>query len=264
MQHADQAAHLLTPMDNGALAPSVAALDVTLASYNLHKAVGRDMRRDPTRTIEVIREIGADIVALQEVDRRFGDRKGVLDLDALRESTGLQPVPFADKLGRLAHGWHGNLLLFRNAEVERVLPITLPGLEPRGALVADLDLGGHKLRVIGAHLGLLKQSRLLQAQRLAQEIGAEDGRPTIVMGDLNEWRLGANCSLMPLRKRLWAVKSTALTVPSFPSQLPVLPLDRIIGCKRSNVVELTRHDTPLARIASDHMPLRARLRLSAS
>jgi len=89
--------------------------DLILGSYNLHKAVGRDMRRDPERTIEVIREIGADIVALQEVDRRFGDRKGVLDLDALHAATGLEPVPFADKLGRLAHGWHGNLLLFRNA-----------------------------------------------------------------------------------------------------------------------------------------------------
>ncbi len=242
-------------------AAPLGAHHLTVGSYNLHKAVGSDMRRDPARTIEVIRELGADIVALQEVDRRFGDRKGVLDLERLHDATGLEPVPFADKLGRLAHGWHGNLLLFRNAEVERVMPITLPGLEPRGALVADLRVAGHPLRIIGAHLGLLKQSRLLQAHRLAQEIGAQDGRPTIVMGDLNEWRLGANCSLMPLRKRLWAVRSSAAAVPSFPANLPVLPLDRIIGCRQSVLSDFGRLDSPLARAASDHLPIRARLQL---
>lgn len=266
MQQANIAYQTLppAPAETGAPMSQPAPHDLILGSYNLHKAVGRDMRRDPERTIAVIREIGADIVALQEVDRRFGDRKGVLDLDALHAATGLQPVPFADKLGRLAHGWHGNLLLFRNAEVERVLPITLPGLEPRGALVADLRVAGHPLRVIGAHLGLLKQSRLLQARRLAEEIGAEDGRPTIVMGDLNEWRIGPRCSLMPLRKRLWAVKSTALSVPSFPAQMPVLALDRIIGCKQSTITDLARHESDLARMASDHLPIRARLHLRAA
>ncbi len=244
-----------------AQAVHLAPHELVVGSYNLHKAVGRDMRRDPSRTIEVIREMGADVVALQEVDRRFGARSGVLDLQALHARTGLAPVPFPERLGHAAHGWHGNLLLFRGAEVERVLPITLPGLEPRGALVADLRVAGHPLRVIGAHLGLLKQSRLQQARRLAEEIGADDDRPTIVMGDLNEWRLGAKCSLMPLRKRLSAVKRSALTVPSFPAHMPVLPLDRIIGCKRSEVVELARHDTELSRMASDHLPLVARLRL---
>jgi endonuclease/exonuclease/phosphatase family metal-dependent hydrolase len=62
--------------------------ELRLASYNVHKGVGTDMRRDPNRTISVLREIGADIVALQEVDRRFGDRAGVLDLGRLRRRPG--------------------------------------------------------------------------------------------------------------------------------------------------------------------------------
>lgn len=236
--------------------------DLIVSSYNIHKAVGTDMRRDPARTVQVIRELGADIVALQEVDRRFGDRKGVLDPAQLQDLTGLTPVALTDRLGKRAHGWHGNLLLLRGAEVEDARAVTLPGLEPRGAIVADIRLHGQPLRIIAAHLGLLHQSRLLQARFLTKEIESGDGRPTLVMGDFNEWRLGAGCSLMPLRRGLRAVKRSADTIASFPAQMPILPLDRIIGCRRAEVVELRAHDTALSRKASDHLPIRALLKLS--
>jgi endonuclease/exonuclease/phosphatase family metal-dependent hydrolase len=235
--------------------------ELIVSSYNIHKAVGTDMRRDPTRTVRVIAEIGADIVALQEVDRRFGDRKGVLDASLLRTETGLEPVALTDRLGARAHGWHGNLLLLRGAEVEQARAVTLPGLEPRGAIVADIRMQGQPLRIIAAHLGLLHQSRLSQARFLSQEIMGGDGRPTLVMGDFNEWRLGAGCSLMPLRRELRAVKRSASTIPSFPAQLPVLPLDRIIACRQAELRDLRAHDSVLARKASDHLPIRAGLSL---
>ena len=235
--------------------------DLIVSSYNIHKAVGTDMRRDPARTVQVIREIGADIVALQEVDRRFGDRKGVLDPDMLRNDTGLMPVTLTNRLGARAHGWHGNLLLLRGAEVEDARAVTLPGLEPRGAIIADIRINGQPLRVIAAHLGLLHQSRLLQARFLSKAIEEGDGRPTLVMGDFNEWRLGAGCSLMPLRRELRAVKRSAQTIASFPAQMPVLPLDRIIGCRRAEILDLRAHDSVLARKASDHLPIRAALNL---
>ncbi len=235
--------------------------DLIVSSYNIHKAVGTDMRRDPARTVQVIREIGGDIVALQEVDRRFGDRKGVLDPDMLRNDTGLMPVALTNRLGARAHGWHGNLLLLRGAEVEDARAVTLPGLEPRGAIIADIRINGQPLRVIAAHLGLLHQSRLLQARFLSKAIEEGDGRPTLVMGDFNEWRLGAGCSLMPLRRELRAVKRSAQTIASFPAQMPVLPLDRIIGCRRAEILDLRAHDSVLARKASDHLPIRAALNL---
>ncbi len=236
--------------------------DLIVSSYNIHKAVGTDMRRDPTRTVQVIREIGADIVALQEVDRRFGDRRGVLDPEMLHSVTGLVPVALTDRLGARAHGWHGNLLLLHGgAEVEEARAVTLPGLEPRGAIVADIRINGQPLRVITAHLGLLHQSRVLQARFLSKVIEEGDGRPTLVMGDFNEWRLGAGCSLMPLRRELRAVKRSAQTIASFPAQMPVLPLDRIIGCRRAEIGDLRIHDSILARKASDHLPIRAALNL---
>lgn len=241
--------------------PAVATGALRLGSYNLHKAVGSDMRRDPARTIAVIGELGADIVALQEVDRRFGDRRGVLDLDLLTARTGLQPVRLTDRLGRRAHGWHGNLLLLRNAEVEEVTALTLPGLEPRGAIMADLRVAGAPLRVIAAHLGLLRQSRLAQARFLAAQIDARAPRPTIVMGDFNEWRIGPGCSLLPLRRGLDKGMAELAPVASFPARLPLLALDRILGCGQTTLSDLQRHDTPLARLASDHLPIRAQLTL---
>lgn len=231
---------------------------LTVGSYNIHKGVGSDYRLNPQRTISVIRELEADLVALQEVDRRFGDRRGVLDLRALYAATGLEPIPLSDRLADLAHGWHGNMILIRNATLERAHVITLPGLEPRGAIVADLTYGGQPLRVIAAHLGLLKGSRRSQARRLAEEIGTD--RPTLMMGDLNEWRQGTGCSLMALKTGLDA-EHRARGVPSFPARRPMLSLDRIIGSSLAEPLNLVPHDTPLARLASDHLPIRARVRL---
>ena len=53
---------------------------ITLASYNMRKAIGLDRRRDPKRVLEVLREIDADIIALQEADKRFGGRGAELGL----------------------------------------------------------------------------------------------------------------------------------------------------------------------------------------
>ncbi len=232
--------------------------DLLVASYNVHKGVGLDMRRDPSRIARVIAEISPNLIALQEADRRFGARQGVLDLDALKELAGLEPVTLPLRKGHRAHGWHGNLVLLRDAEVEEVRPIDLPGLEPRGAVMVDLRIGGKPLRVIAAHLGLLRGSRLQQARALVQAQAGGDERPTILLGDLNEWRRGPGCSLSPLRDHYGA---EGAMVASFPARRPVLALDRIFSCQRAEIVDLAPHDSPLARIASDHLPVKARLRL---
>ncbi|TIQ02260.1 MAG: EEP domain-containing protein, partial [Mesorhizobium sp.] len=96
----------------------------------------------PERTARVIREISPDVIALQEADNRFGDRAGLLDLNRLEMETGLVPVPVAGN-GK-AHGWRGNVLLFKRGTVRDVHQIKLPGLEPRGALVAEIDLDEHR------------------------------------------------------------------------------------------------------------------------
>jgi len=231
--------------------------ELTVASYNIHKAVGADRRRNPARIGRVIAELDADILALQEADLRFGDRAGVLDLAAIEAATGLRAVPI-ESLGR-AHGWHGNLILTRGGEIEALRQIALPGLEPRGALVVDLRWNDVPLRIVAAHLGLLRASRLAQTRSLDRMLRAADPRSTILMGDLNEWRIGGRCSLQPLP--LVMARADEGLVRSFPARMPMLPLDRILTTPEAVVLDIAPHDTPLARRASDHLPIRARLRL---
>lgn len=240
--------------------------ELIVASYNVHKCVGLDRRFDPGRTLDVIAEIAPDIIALQEADRRFGDRAGLLDLAALRERTGLVPVPLvADGRAGRSHGWHGNVVLVREAEIEDVHPIRLPGLEPRGAVMIDMRHRGARLRLVATHLGLLRASRVAQAQALVAALDAaargRDERPAILMGDLNEWRLRRRSSLGALSARK---PEAAPPVASFPARRPILALDRIMGSACTRITGFEAHDTPRARAASDHLPVKARLRLPAA
>lgn len=230
-----------------------------VASYNVHKCVGRDGKFDPDRITRVIEEIGADVIALQEADSRFGERTGLLDLGRLEKACGLSPVCVVP--GAKAHGFHGNVVLFREGAVRDVHAVKLPGLEPRGALVVDLELKqAGKLRVIAAHFGLLRHSRARQAKALIDLLNSRDEQPTVLMGDLNEWRLGNGSSLNFFQD---AFGTLPPAVPSFPAGLPVLALDRIISNRKGLIEKVQAHDTALARIASDHLPLKASIRTDA-
>jgi endonuclease/exonuclease/phosphatase family metal-dependent hydrolase len=224
-----------------------------IASYNVHKCVGSDRRCDPERTSRVIHEIDADVIALQEADTRFGERTGILDLARLERETGLIPVPVSGMAK--AHGWHGNVVLFKKGLVRDVHQISLPGLEPRGALVAEIELErGGALRIIAAHFGLLRHSRARQVQMLVEMMADRGEVPTILLGDLNEWRLGDRSSLNSFQS---AFGPQPPAVPSFPARLPVLALDRIITNRKGVLSTVEAHDTPLSRVASDHLPIKA-------
>jgi endonuclease/exonuclease/phosphatase family metal-dependent hydrolase len=229
---------------------------MTIASYNVHKCVGADNLFDPERVASVIREIDADIVALQEADERFGHRAGLLDLHRLQRDTDLVPVqpPMHSK----GHGWHGNVLLVRAAAIRHVEHLRLPGVEPRGALVVDIEREGLVFRVIAAHLGLLRRSRALQAAHLLEHALAGK-RPTILLGDLNEWRVGRRSSLETLLPDFGPIDAA---IPSFPSRFPLLALDRILASPHELITTIDVHDTPLSRMASDHLPLKARVDLA--
>jgi endonuclease/exonuclease/phosphatase family metal-dependent hydrolase len=233
--------------------------DLRVASWNLHKCVGADGRFDPHRSAAVIAELGADILALQEVDKRFGRRDGLLDLAAVRRTTGLKLVPVSD--APAGHGWHGNALLLREDLTARVQRIRLPGAEPRGALVAEVDLPQGPLRVIAAHFGLLRRCRTRQGHAILRLLAEGEDMPTVMLGDLNEWNHGPRSSLRVLEPVFGAANPTPA---SFPAAVPVLALDRILGRPEGLVSGVCAYASPLARIASDHLPLIARLRLDAA
>lgn len=232
--------------------------DTIVASYNVHKCVGTDKVFNPARIVDVIAELNADVLALQEIDKRFGERIGLLDLDYLKEKTGLIPVPI-DTMSPFGHGWHGNGLFFRSGRVRKVHQLELPGVEPRGALIVEFALKTGALRVIAAHFGLLRRSRTQQAAAILAILKEEPPLPTIMIGDLNEWRVGKTSSLASLMPFFNVVMGT---VPSFPSGFPMLALDRVFAWPHHLVTSLQIHVTPLSEIASDHLPIKAHLCLA--
>ncbi|MCJ8140752.1 endonuclease/exonuclease/phosphatase family protein [Falsirhodobacter halotolerans] len=230
--------------------------EVTVASYNIHKGIGIDRRRDLARIAKVIGELDADIVALQEADARFGDRRGLLDLEAMRRDLGLRRVEVEGH--PLAHGWHGNVMLVKDGvEVADVHQIPLPGLEPRGAVVADLVVHGVAMRAIATHMALLGHSRVKQVATVLDRLAALTARPTVLMGDMNEWRRSSHTL-----RGFFPHFPENRSAPSFPAPYPILPLDRVMLSK-GEIVSFAAHVSPLSRRASDHLPVRARLRLPA-
>src|SRR5262245_30443567 len=199
-----------------------------IASYNVHKCIGTDRRFDPSRTTRVIHEIDADVIALQEADTRFGERTGILDLGRLERETGLIPVPVAGV--NKAHGWHGNVVLFKKGKVRDVHQIKLPGLEPRGALVAEIEFeSGSSLPVVAAHVGLLDRSCAQLVRLIVEVMNSRRETPTVLLGVLNEWRLGDRSSLNTFQTVFGPLPPA---VPSFPSGLPMLALDRIVANRK--------------------------------
>lgn len=229
-------------------------MPVTIASYNIHKGVGSDGRRQPERILEVLDEMAADVAVLQESDTRFGLRTSVLPEQGLR-ARGWQPAPLAGNAGAI--GWHGNAILVRGSvTLLGARRLMLPVLEPRGAVMADLLLpGGRPLRLVGAHLDLSGLWRARQVRRIIERVARAPGNPPeLVMGDLNEWRPEAG-ALAALNTRLRELPLG----PSFPARLPLGRLDRAFAHPALPVEAAGVHPSALSRMASDHLPVWVRL-----
>lgn len=227
---------------------------IKVASYNMRKSIGTDRRRSPERTLEVLREIDADVIALQEADRRFGGRARVISSHLLDRQSDWQAVPLGTNA--VSMGWHGNALLVRkSATIVDCETIHLPALEPRGAVMADIRVADGIVRVIGMHLDLSGLWRRRQSQAILAHLNASTHQyPTILMGDLNEWSVTLGCL------RDFAHHFTiADTGPSFHATRPIARLDRIMVSPDLRVSACGVHSSSAARTASDHLPVWAQV-----
>jgi endonuclease/exonuclease/phosphatase family metal-dependent hydrolase len=192
----------------------------------------------------VIAELQADVIGLQEVASGDGGQ-----LDHLARVTGLHAI--AGPL--LPYGSHhlGNALLTRyTAREVRVVPLGVRGREPRAALDVDLAVDGDDWRVVVTHLGLRGHERRAQVSWLVNALEARPAaRRTLVMGDVNEWLRVAR-AIRRLRAGFGG-----RPVLSFPARWPVLSLDRVFVQPAGALGRVWAHRSPLARQASDHLPV---------
>jgi endonuclease/exonuclease/phosphatase family metal-dependent hydrolase len=226
-----------------------------VASYNIRKCVGLDRRRDPDRVLGIIAELGADAVALQEADRRLGERPATLERGRIETITGLVPVDLA--ANDISLGWHGNaVLLHPEIRVETVRRLDLPGLEPRGAVLIEAVRHGLSFRMVAVHLGLTRAFRRRQLNEIVKAAAPQEAEmPTVILGDMNEWRSDRGLESFAPE---FTVHAPGL---SFHAARPVAALDRIALNRRLTLHDAGVHQSDVARIASDHLPVWADLRL---
>ena len=233
-----------------------------LLTYNVHRCVGVDKTLDVERIVGVIAELDPDIVCLQELDVGRA-RTGGVD----------QAQEIAD---RLAMTFHFNAAMRVEAEqygdaVLTLHPETLiragalptmqgvPGLEPRGALWTAIEIGGATLNVINTHLGLVPHEQRLQAAALKGPDWLGDPRcigPTILTGDFNATSMTRPyqtlCDGLSDAQRLLGLKPS---VKTFPSTFPAIRIDHFFVSDHIRPTRVHAPFYPLARTASDHLPL---------
>ena len=228
---------------------------IVLSSYNIHRCYGRDGEHRPDRIRDVLRQVDADIMALQEVET-LDNQPGLLDY--LCEDRPWQHI-HGPTLER-DDGKYGNAILTSlPIESIRRIDISQGRREPRGALHVRLSHQNRPFDLMATHLGLRPAERRAQAKRLLGEIqhGATRSNSsmfTVLMGDMNEWFMFGR----PIRYIHRHFKSSRAPA-TFPARFPLFALDRIWVDPSEILVNVKAINNPLTRRASDHLPLVAEL-----
>jgi endonuclease/exonuclease/phosphatase family metal-dependent hydrolase len=238
-----------------------------IMTYNVHRCVGVDGKLDVRRTAEVIAESEPDIVALQELDVGRARTRGVDQAHAIAELLGMR-FHFHAAL-KVEEELYGDALL--TAYPERLIkagPLpglpTLPKLEPRGALWAELEVDGGVLNVVNTHFGLLAGEQHAQTDALLGPDWLGSAPKTdnfILLGDFNA--TSTSLSYRRITSRLADVQTRGFgrNIPTFPSLFPMLRIDHVFVGQAVEVLAVDVPASPLARSASDHLPLVVDFRL---
>jgi endonuclease/exonuclease/phosphatase family metal-dependent hydrolase len=224
-------------------------MNLTVASYNIHKAEGLDRRVDLARIARVLGEVDADIVGVQEIYRP--------QAEALAAELGMSMAMGVTR--HFENMPYGNAIFTRfKVHGSDTFDLTFPPREPRGGLRLDIMVGEHPIHLFNVHFGLKIRERAKQVEALVRKQVLRHDLPgsRVVTGDLNEWFPGAVGRA--LRRELHGPRIRR----THPAPLPIFALDRIYWDRGLHADSFRVHRSQLARVASDHLPVVARLRLA--
>jgi len=238
-------------------------------TYNVHRWLGTDRKTAPERTAAVIADCAADVVALQEVRLGRSPTGGPDQAEAVARALGME-LHFQPTVRIM--GEQFGLAILTGLPCRRVKGGALPVLsrtvrEVRSALWVEIDLGGETLQVVNTHLSLLSdRERLLQAEALIGPdwLGGKGGRgPAVLVGDLNAGpRSKAYKHLAGRMRDVQLAAPMPFPLNTFHTRLPLRRIDHLFVSNGIRVGHVEAVRTPLARVASDHLPLMADLRLA--
>jgi endonuclease/exonuclease/phosphatase family metal-dependent hydrolase len=237
---------------------------VRVVTYNIHKCRGLDRRVRPDRIAEVLSEVDADIVALQEVWSQSNGRPEDDQAEFIAKSLGMD-YRFGENR-QLFGGAYGNVVLSRLPIVfSHNYDLSHEGREERGCLRTDVRLDdGHALHVYNAHLGTAFLERRHQARRLLdkQILTAEEiQHPRVLMGDFNEWTRGLTSQLLAEHFKSADIRLHLKRKRTYPGVFPFLHLDHIYYDSHLELLACSLHRSRTALVASDHLPIVADFRL---
>jgi endonuclease/exonuclease/phosphatase family metal-dependent hydrolase len=233
---------------------------VRILTYNVHRCVGTDRKLDVARVADVIAAQTPDIVALQELDVGRARTGGVDQAHRLAHLLGM--AFHFNAAVQVEEELYGDAILTTLPErLVKAGPIPahprFHRLEPRGALWVAVTVGLAELQVINTHLGLVPREQRRQAVALAGEawLGAAQ-RPLILVGDMNATpRAVAYRTLASRLTESRRATRRSRRTPTFPSTFPVLAIDHVFVSEGVRVEAVRTPLDPIARLASDHLPL---------
>ncbi|MCV3764485.1 endonuclease/exonuclease/phosphatase family protein [Rhizobium sp. TRM95796] len=226
-------------------------------TYNVHSCRGSDRRHDPERIAEVIAESGAEVIALQELDvgrkRSGGIDQAEVIAAHLKMRSHFHPALHVEE-----ERYGDALLTALPSTLHRAAALPSRG-EPRGALWIEIDVDGRKLQVFNTHFGLSSAERTLQAETLLGPgwLGHERCRraPTLLLGDFNAVPSSRAFQVISRSMTVAAPRGEGRWRATFPARWPLLRLDHVFHNNRLKLIDARVIDTPLARKASDHLPI---------
>jgi endonuclease/exonuclease/phosphatase family metal-dependent hydrolase len=232
---------------------------IRIVTYNVHRCIGMDRRRRPERVAAVLRDIGADVIALQEV--LGAGPNGGSQIEEIGAALGMGWVMAPAR--HLRGHQFGNVVLSHFPIVHHTQhDLSWKTCEPRCVQRVDVQIDGRVLHVYNVHLGTAILERRHQAERLAAIVADRHvGGAKVLVGDFNEWMRGLATRLLSSKLKSVDLTEFLKRRRTYPGLFPILHLDHIYYAGHVEIVGIALPRTRLSLVASDHLPLVADVRL---